>query len=320
MRYPLLILLVLVALLLAGIWFWPYHQTKSISSTPNSSPLASALPQVQTDLTIVAAGDIACSTQVTTPTACQQQATAKLIETINPDLVLALGDLQYDDASEQGYQKYYGQSWGKFKAITYPAIGNHDYETLGESGFFSYFGDLAGPKNKGYYSFDRANWHFIALNSNCWAVGGCQKGSVQEQWLQQDLQYNKQSCILAYWHHPLFSSGQHGNNPLVKDLWQDLTQAQVDLVLNGHDHIYERFAPQTTTAQPDPKSPREFVVGTGGRNLYSVLKVQPNSEIRNNLTFGVLKLNLHEKNYDWQFMPIEGQTFTDAGTATCLRS
>jgi 3',5'-cyclic AMP phosphodiesterase CpdA len=161
-------------------------------------------------------------------------------------------------------------------------------------------------------------WHLIALNSNCSDVGGCGVGSPQEKWLKADLAANKALCTLAYWHHPRFSSALHGDNPDSDAFWQDLYAAGVELILNGHDHDYERFAPQTPAAVADPKRGiREFVVGTGGRNFYPFKQIRANSERRDNKTFGVLSLTLHPTGYDWKFLPVTSQTFTDSGSNVC---
>jgi hypothetical protein len=178
---------------------------------------------------------------------------------------------------------------------------------------------MAGEPGRGYYSFDLGVWHIIALNSQCSGIGGCQKGSPQEQWLRNDLQQNSSMCILAYWHVPLFSSGdEHGNGPEMKPFWDDLYAAQADVVLGGHDHDYERFAPQNPDGAADPaRGIREFVVGTGGKNQRSFRKPSSTSEIRSNKTFGVLKLTLQHAGYQWEFVPIAGGQFTDFGSGTC---
>ena len=202
-------------------------------------------------------------------------------------------------------------------------MGNHDYHTVGASGYYTYFGAAASPLDtnctsncKGYYSYNLGAWHIIALNSEIDHAAG----SVQEQWLRADLAGNQSMCTLAYWHKPLFSSGaNHGNNSSFQPFWQALYDYGADVVLNGHDHEYERFAPQNPTAQADPtRGIREFIVGTGGGGLYSFSAPQPNSEVRNNTTYGVLKLTLHATSYDWQFVPIAGQTFTDTGSGNCV--
>jgi hypothetical protein len=236
----------------------------------------------------------------------------------NLSSVLVLGDAQYEEGTLAQFQQSYNLSWGRLKNITHPAAGNHEYETAGASGYFSYFGAAAGDKTKGYYSYNIGAWHIIALNSNCSKVGGCGAGSPQEQWLRADLAANPTMCTLAYFHHPRFSSGRHGGNSSYDAFWKALYAAGAEIVLNGHDHNYERFAPQSPSAAADPKGIQQFVVGTGGKNHALMGSVQPNSVVRNSDTFGFLKLTLHASSYDWQFVPEPGKTFTDSGTRNCF--
>src|SRR6185369_17671028 len=191
-------------------------------------------------------------------------------------------------------------------------------------GYYDYFngaGSLTGPAGepgKGYYTFHNGAWRLFALNSNCSAAGGCGVGSPQEVWLKAQLAAHPAPCTLAFWHHPRFSSGEHGNSTATQALWQDLYDANADVVLVGHDHDYERFAPQDPTGVSDPaRGIREFVVGTGGRSHYAIGTPAPNSEVRNSDTFGVLRLTLHPSSYDWKFVPEAGGTFTDSGTGYC---
>jgi acid phosphatase type 7 len=285
-----------------------------------------------TDPVIAAAGDIACDPASSsfngglgTATSCRQKYTADLLTSMPLSGVLTLGDNQYEQGQLSQYLGSYDATWGRFKYMTYPAVGNHEYMTSGALGYFDYFNGagiadgLAGQRGKGYYSFDIGSWHLVALNSNCASAGGCSVGSPQELWLRTDLATHPTSCTLAYWHHPRFSSGStHGDNASVAPLWQDLYDANADLVLVGHDHLYERFAPQTSTGVADPvRGVREFVVGTGGRSHYSFNTPEPNSEVRNSDTFGVLELTLHSSSYDWSFVPEAGRTFTDTGSAAC---
>jgi hypothetical protein len=263
--------------------------------------------------TVVAAGDI-----VDCKNLSGSEATAKLLDNI-PGTILTLGDLAYPDGSESNFSDCYAKTWGRHKARTRPALGNHEFHTAGAAGYFKYFGKTAGEPPRGYYSFDLGAWHIIALNSECPAAGGCQKGSSEEQWLRKDLEQNSSRCILAYWHQPLFSSGnEHGNNPEMRPFWQDLYTAGADVVLNGHDHDYERFAPQNPDGTADPeKGIREFVVGTGGKNLRGFVQPLPTTEVRSNNSFGVLQLTLHADGYEWKFIPIAGGQFTDAGKGVC---
>ena len=205
-------------------------------------------------------------------------------------------------------------TWGRHKARTRPAPGNHDYLTAGASGYYGYFGTRAGDPRKGYYSYDLGTWHVIVLNSNCSAIGGCGFASPQAGWLRTDLAANTGKDVLAYWHHPRFSSGEHGGSPGVQAFWEILYAAGADVILNGHDHDYERFARQDPWGRADtPYGIREFVVGTGGTELRGRATTAANSQAFSS-TFGVLQLTLHKGSYDWAFQPIAGSSFRDSGT------
>lgn len=256
----------------------------------------------------VGAGDIAsCGSS-------GDEQTASLLDNIS-GTVFTLGDNAYDNGTAAEYTNCYGPSWGRHKGRTHPAPGNHDYQTAGASGYFGYFGAAAGDPSKGYYSYELGGWHIVVINSNIATAAG----SVQEQWLRSDLRDHPSLCTLAYWHHPRFSSGaQHGNDDSMQPIWQALYDAGAELILSGHDHIYERFAPQTATGQLDAaKGIREFVVGTGGAGLYDIGTIKPNSEVRNNLTRGVLKLTLYADRYEFQFVHVAGASFTDSGSGSC---
>jgi len=303
------------------VTLWVSSAALLLSLLSASGPLSTA----QSDPLIVAAGDIACdplhedfNRGAGREGICRAQATADLVARVNPTAVLPLGDTQYDDGDLLKFKDSYDRSWGRFKTISHPAVGNHEYVTRGAKGYFAYFGHLAGDPQKGYYSYDIGTWHLIALNSNCVFVGGCGEGSPQEQWLRADLAAHAGSCTLAYWHHPKFSSGLHGNHPFTRAFWQALYQAGADIVLAGHDHSYERFAPQDPDGVADPAHGiREFVVGTGGRSYYFFRTVQPNSEVRKAEAYGILVLTLHPREYEWQFLPEPGKDFTDGGRASC---
>jgi acid phosphatase type 7 len=266
------------------------------------------------DPVFVGAGDIAnCSSLA------GAEATAKLLDAI-PGTVYTLGDNAYGSGTATEFANCYDPTWGRHKARTRPSPGNHEYYTSGASGYFGYFGSAAGDPQKGYYSYDLGQWHVVVLNSNdqCRYVS-CSAGSAQAQWLQADLAAHPAQCTLAYFHHPLFTSGNYSPGiSVVKPLWEILYSGGAEVVLNGHDHLYERFAPQTPSGTPDSaRGIREFVVGTGGAEHYGIKTVQPTSEVRNTGTFGVLKLTLHPTSYDWQFVPEAGKTFTDSGTTSC---
>jgi hypothetical protein len=283
---------------------------------------------------IAAAGDIACDPSSSSfrngngsTNSCHQKATSDLMVNANLAAVLALGDTQYYCGSLTAFMMSYNLSWGRLKSITHPAVGNHEYLTsggtgctadnAGAAGYFSYFGAAAGNFGQGYYSFDIANWHLIALNSNCSNAGGCSPSSPQGRWLQADLLAHKNRCTLAFWHIPLYSSGGRAANN-TQSLWNTLYNNNVDLVLEGHDHIYERFAPMNSTGVLDPvRGIRSFIVGTGGADHTSLPLIAANSEVRNADTFGVLMLTLRPNSYHWQFIPEAGKTFTDSGSGAC---
>lgn len=288
-------------------------QSEKVKSTPG-------------DPVIAAVGDIACDPTSSnynqgngTADRCHMKATSDLLIDANLTAVLPLGDNQYENGSLEAFQKSYDPTWGRVKSITRPVAGNHEYHTSDAYGYFKYFGaTAAGDWSKGYYSYNIGNWHIIALNSNCSQVGGCKENSPQQKWLKADLAKYRNTCTLAYWHHPRFSSGMHGNNSDYDIFWKDLYNAGVEVVLNGHDHDYERFAPQTPNAQADPiRGIRQFVVGTGGKSHYDFGKPEPNSEVRNADTYGVLMLTLHPDSYSWRFVPESDHSFTDSGSDNC---
>jgi hypothetical protein len=262
---------------------------------------------------LVGAGDIADC-----PDISGAEATAKLLDAI-PGTVFTAGDNAYEEGTAEQFAKCYDPTWGRHKARTRPAVGNHEFHSGGATPYFDYFGTNAGDPKQGFYSYELGAWHIIVLNSECAEVGGCQAGSTQEKWLRTDLQTHPAACTLAYWHKPLFSSGaKHGDDPEVKAFWQDLYAAHATLALNGHDHDYERFAPQNPEGKPDPtKGIREFVVGTGGKSHRPFGKPEATSEVRNADTFGVLKLTLHPHSYDWEFIPEAGKSFRDSGSGSC---
>jgi hypothetical protein len=256
---------------------------------------------------LVGAGDIADCTTST------DEATAQLLDVI-PGAVFTAGDNAYPDGAPSDFTNCYEPTWGRHKARTSPSPGNHDYRTEDAAGYFAYFGASAGPAGLGYYSYDLGDWHIISLNSEI----NTSAGSTQEKWLRTDLAANTKQCTLAYWHRPLFSSGFHGSLVALRPLWEALYEFNAEVVVVGHDHNYERFAPQTPTGVADPvRGLRQFVVGTGGTDLRSMEATIANSEVRNSTTHGVLKLTLHGSGYEWEFIPVAGQTFTDSGSGSC---
>jgi hypothetical protein len=273
------------------------------------------------DPVIYGAGDIACEPgSATTSNQCHEKKTSDIILNGGASKALAIGDLQYNTATLSNLKASYDKTWGRFKSITTPVLGNH--ESTG-GGYFDYFygsGVSSGPFGKrglGYYSYNLGSWHVIGLNSNCSRVP-CSKGSTQEKWLRSDLAANPRTCTLAFWHHPRFSSGHDGDGTFMKDIWQALYEANADVVLVGHSHDYERLAPMDAAGKLDrTRGIREFVVGTGGAFFTGLSSPRPNSEVRQNNTFGVLKLTLHSGSYDWKFVPEAGKTFTDSGSNAC---
>ena len=280
----------------------------TISGLGALTPMSGSGLVQSSDPVFVGAGDISNCSRT------QDEATAQLLDNIS-GTVFTLGDNVYPDGTASQFRDCYDPTWGRHKNRTRPSPGNHDYHTSGASGYYNYFGSIAGDLGKGYYSYNLGAWHIISLNSET----GYSAGSAQEQWLKADLAANQSVCTLAYWHHPRFSSGQHGNITRSQPFWQALYEDGADVILSGHDHTYERFAPQNPNGQADSnRGIRQFVVGTGGAGLYAFSSIQPNSQIRNNTTYGVLKLTLHATSYDWQFVPIAGQNFTDSGTGNCV--
>lgn len=266
----------------------------------------------QETIDVVAVGDIAsCGSD-------GDEATAALAMTTDGP-VLALGDLAYNSGSPKDFAECYDPSWGPLVERTRPVPGNHEYRTAGATGYFEYFGGRAGTPGEGWYSYDLGTWHVVALNSNCNDVE-CGPGSAQEGWLRADLRANAARCTLAYWHHPPFSSGaKHGGTKDVEALWRALYESQVDVLLTGHEHSYERFAPLGANGAVDPdRGVRSFVVGTGGRNHYEFAEPVDGSEARIAGVYGVLHLSLAPGSYEWDFQPVVPGAAADRGTGQCF--
>ena len=295
----------------------PTVQTKVPAPTPTVAapmPTGVAPPPAPTTVTIVAAGDIACdpTQNVGQPKDCDQAATAAEIGQLRPTAVLTLGDNQYEVNSLAAYKAVFAPTWGKYKSIIHPTIGNHEYLTASAAGYFAYFGYPA------YYAFNLGDWHIISLDSECSHVGGCQAGSPQEKWLLANLAAYPRLCTLVTWHEPRFSSGEHGDASQMTAIWADLVAAHVDVVLTGHNHDYERFVPLNAGGQPDPNGTTEFVVGTGGKNHYGFVAAPLTGEVvRNDTSFGVIDMSLGPTSYSWRFVPAPGYTFSDSGSAGC---
>jgi len=275
------------------------------------------VPAEDGDPVIMAAGDIACSPQKRafkggdgTATKCRQKYTAQLLAPA--DWVLPLGDEQYEDGALSDFNASYDLSWGAFKANSRPVPGNHEYQTAGAAGYYAYFGDAAGESGRGYYAWDAGSWHLLALNSSI----SLAPGSAQYNWVRDELAAHSSGCTAAYWHEPRFKAGKNDVGRF-KPVWELLYQYGADLVLNGHAHNYQRFAPLTPDGKVDVNlGLRQFIVGTGGVGFSDLASGDPRVERSQNSTYGVLKLTLHASGYDWQFLSEKG-TWTDTGTGSC---
>ena len=292
----------------------------SAPGTPSRSETDVAIPapgvQDPEPVVLVGAGDIA-NCDITGGSGAL--ITARLLDRI-PGTVFTLGDHAYPSGTAKEFQDCYDPSWGRHKARTRPSPGNHDYLTDNGKPYFDYFGANAGPERRGYYSYSLGAWHIVSLNS----FVAADRRSPQVAWLRKDLSENRTACTLGYWHIPVFSSGPHGSESqttaLMLDVWRVLYEFGADVVINGHDHDYERFAPQDPKGKPDPaKGITEFVVGTGGAGLYNIKKVKPNSLARSNRAYGVLKLTLGATDYSWEFVQGAGEPFQDRGTSPCVQ-
>ncbi len=273
-----------------------------LGATPAAAVAATA--------TLVGAGDIAsCLSDA-------DSATAALVAAI-PGTVFTAGDNVYPNGAPENFANCYAPTWGVFKNRTRPVIGNHEYENNpGAKGYFGYFKRKAGPSGRGYYKYDLAGWRIYALSSECAPTAACY--TKQYNWLKADLEANPRECVLAIWHRPLFSTGPHGNSVRMTNLFQLLYDHGAEVVINGHDHMYERFMPIDATGTPDAVNGiREFVVGTGGASLYAFKTDSTAIDVRNNDTHGVLRLDLSVDSYSWQFIPTTSGGFTDSGTASC---
>jgi hypothetical protein len=260
-----------------------------------------------TDPVVAGAGDISLCSKP------EDGYTATLLGNIDGD-VLTLGDNTQGDGTAEEFAQCYDPTWGVYKHKTHPTPGNHDYRTQDGLPYYEYFGSAAGEVGKGYYSYEIGSWHLIALNSQI----DITSHSPQIQWLEADLILHRNDCTLAYWHRPRFTSSiRQPSDPSLGEIWEMLYKYGVDIVLNGHAHLYERFAPQNPQGIADPNGIRQFVVGTGGGGSLDDYSPIVNSEVIDNQTYGVIKLTLHEFSYEWEFIPIEGQTFTDYGSDNC---
>jgi hypothetical protein len=295
----LVVLIVGVALLLAAL----------LHSGADSAP-------ENANAVLLAAGDIAeCDHQ-------GDEATARILAEYPHATIATLGDNAYQEGTLKEFEDCYATTWGKFKDRTMPATGNHDESTKNAQGYWDYFGSSGGPYDKYYYSYDLGSWHVVVLNSDCWRVDGCAIDDPQAAWLRHDLEQHPTLCTLAYWHRPPFSSGRYGapnETARVRPLWRVLNEQGADVLLTGHEHSYERFAPMDAEGKLDnAEGVRLFVVGTGGGNLRLFENPPlPTTETRQDDTWGVLKLDLKPTGYDWNFLPVAGSSFSDSGAGSC---
>ena len=293
---------------------------------PSGPPPSVVSPQVPSGAKVVAAaGDVACETTDSDfdgedPDQCQARATADLL--VDADAVLPLGDLQYPDGTLDSFEGY-DATWGKFADDSYPVPGNHDYHVAGAEGYYDYWeskGRPVGEGRSGYHSWDLGPWRLIALNSNCDDVP-CDEGSPQNDFLEEVLANTTQGCVLAYWHHPLFNSGdKHGDSTPqgAEAFLEDLYAAGADIVLNGHEHNYQRYGKQDPTGEADANGIREFVAGTGGKSHYGLLEEKDsNYEFGNATDFGVLRLHLGKDSYSWEFVAVTGALLDAGGPVPC---
>jgi len=280
----------------------PQSEVPSIGPAPSRQ-----LGTAAVDVTFAGAGDIAlCG-------GGGAERTARLLDSLS-SAVFTLGDNVYPSSTADLLMKCYEPAWGRHRARTYATPGNHDWEVERGAPYFAYFGPAAGPAGVGYYSFTLGSWHVLSLNSNVAA----HTGSPQYEWARRDLAEHHAPCTMAMWHHPVFSSGAYGNSLNMREIWRLLDTAGAELIVTGHEHSYERFAPQTAAGQPDARGLRQFVVGTGGADLRPFAAIHTNSEARNSDTWGVLKLLLRASGYEWEFVPVDGQSFRDQGASACL--
>ena len=261
-------------------------------------------------VTLSGAGDIArCDGEA-------DEATARLLDDL-PGFVFTAGDNAYEHGSARDFALCYGPSWGRHRDRTFPTMGNHDFETPGAAAYFDYFGDWAGSRGAGWYAVDLGGWRLIVLNSLCARAGGCGPESAQGRWLADELATHARTCTVAIWHHPLFTTGDHGPTRAARQFWEPLYAAGVELVVNGHEHNYERFVPLDPGGSEDPtRGIRQFVVGTGGGELRGFPRDARTSAARHS-GHGVLRLDLFAGGYSWEFVPVADGSFSDSGSGTC---
>ena len=309
----------LVLVLLIGAVAFGISRQLQATSAPSIPPSASITSDGITSdsIVFVGAGDIAeCPTQ-------GDEQTAELIDEVvadHPDaVVFTTGDNAYDGGSLEEYEACYGPSWGRHKDRTHPAVGNHDFRQTKAAGYSEYWGDAAGPFDLYYYSYDLGDWHVVVLNSECHRVG-CEFDSGdgdQVEWLEADLEASAARCTIAIWHHPRWSSGRYGTDEEYDTFWRVLYDHGAEIVLNGHEHLYERFEPLNPDGDVDEaRGIHQFTVGTGGANLRRFHEIERHSAARSS-EHGILQLTLEGDGFDWEFVPVEGASFADSGSGSC---
>jgi hypothetical protein len=285
--------------------------TSTPTTPPVTAPLTPTPSPTEAVVTISGAGDIAlCDSNA-------DEATARLLDEL-PGWVFTAGDNAYPDGSARAFNDCYDPSWGRHRERTFPAPGNHEWQTRGAAAYFTYFGERAGEPGRGWYAVDLGSWRLIVLASDCERVGGCDRDSRQGRWLAAELEENPRECSLAIWHHPRFSSGKHGPARAVAPFWEVLHDAGLDLIVNGHEHSYERFVRLGPDGRRDPdRGIRQIVVGTGGAALRPFPTAARGSRIRIDSTHGVLRLDLGPGWYTWAFLPVGGGEPLDQGRGHC---
>ncbi len=278
-------------------------ETPTPTQTPTETPTPTNVPM------LIGAGDIAYCGDIS-----NDEGTARLIESFPNAVVFTAGDNSQQNGTWDEYVQCYGSSWGRFLDRTYPTIGNHDIEVENGRWYYTYFGESAGQEGKGYYSYNLGEWHIIALNSMCQA--DCGETSEQVQWLRSDLASNGARCTLLYWHIPRYSSGVNSSLEITEAFWNAAVEYGAEIIVNGHEHFFERFAPMDRDGNPDPFGVRMFIVGTGGAPLFEFTGLGSNSEVRNNTSHGVILFRLYSGYYEWEFIPADGN-FTDSGSGEC---
>lgn len=298
-------LIVITVLVLLGISLYIFYELSAFKQTAHRGDTIA--PSVKTTQ-ILAVGDIAsCSYD-------DDEKTAELAKSLTGK-ILTLGDNVYNDGTKKEFTECFDPKWGQLKNRIHPSPGNHDYRTKDASGYFEYFGDIAAP-GVGYYSFEYGGWLIFSLNSNCRDVA-CDENSQQVKWLKEQLSTTKTTCQIAYYHHPRFSSGAHGSTEDMSAVWNTLVVGRVDIVLNGHEHLYERFAKLDKDGNPDKNGARQFTVGTGGKTFYKFSTILPGSEVRDNQNHGLIKISLETAKYSWEFIGNNNVGVLDSGKDTC---